>query len=246
MVAAHGGQRNARGSENLRRRREAGIPERLRGLDLSGQVAVQADEIGLLLRSAADQQAEDRVARMDVVDDPEIDLLLRRIERCDGVGLVFEDVAAESLVEDDALVAFVEDDAPLHDAVTVGRAGFQSADAHAVHASDALASEVRIAEFRTFGGIEVRTVVRGQLHPSGGIRRRTPYDGEAFVGHVQQIGAVLHADAGLCGSCGRRQEEAQQQDRSFHSERGFVRGSKVCFYFLFSNYELEKPEIETK
>ena len=183
---------------------------------------------------------------MDVVDDPEIDLLLRRIERRDGVGLVFEDVVAESLVEDDALVAFVEDDAPLHDAVTVGRAGLQTADAHAVHASDALAPEVRIVEFRAFRGIEMRTVVRGQLHPSGGVRRRAPDDGETLFRHILQVGAVFDADAGLCECRGCRQEGGPQQNDSFHSESSFVRCPKLCFYFLFSNCRLGKTEMETK
>ena len=143
---------------------------------------------------------------MDVVDDPEIDPLLRRIEGRYGVGFVFEDVVAETLVENDAFVAFVEDDAPLHDAVTVGRAGLQAADADAVHAPDALAPEVRVVEFGAFGGVEVRAVVRGQLHPSGGIRRRVPDDGEALLRHVLQVGAVFDAYAGLCERRGRRQE----------------------------------------
>jgi hypothetical protein len=182
---------------------------------------------------------------MDVVDDPEIDPFLRGVEGRYGEGFVFEDVAAVTVVEDDAFVAFVEDDAPLHDAVTVGRAGLQSADAYAVHASYALASEVRIVEFRTFGGVEVRPVVRGQFHPSGGVGRRTPYDGEALFRHVLQVGAVLYAYAGLCECRGGHQECAQQQGYLFHSESGFVRSSKLCFYFLFSNYRGVKTGMET-
>lgn len=167
---------------------------------------VQAEEVGLLLGGGADQSAEDRILRMDVVDDPEIDRSCAGSRVVTGVGLVFEDVVAETLVENDALVAFVEDDAPLHDAVTVGRAGLQAADADAVHAPDALAPEVRVVEFGAFGGVEVRAVVRGQLHPSGGICRRVPDDGEALLRHVLQVGAVFDAYAGLCEHRGRRQE----------------------------------------
>ena len=183
---------------------------------------------------------------MDVVDDPEIDPFLRGVEGCYGEGFVFEDVASVTVVEDDAFVAFVEDDAPLHDAVAVGCAGLQPADAYAVHAPDALASEMRIMEFRTFGGVEVRPVVRGQFHPSGGVGRRTPYDGEALFRHVLQIGAVLYADAGLCECRGRHQECAQQQGYLFHSESSFVRCPKLCFYFLFSNYRGVKTGMETE
>ena len=55
-------------------------------------------------------------------------------------GLAPVHFAAVPVVEDDAPVALVQDDSPLHDAVAVGRAGLEPFDPHPVHASDATKS----------------------------------------------------------------------------------------------------------
>lgn len=87
----------------------------------------------------------------------------RRVEGPDGVGLAPEHLAAVPVVEDDALVALVQDDSPLHDAVAVGRAGPESFDPHLVHASDAAKSEVRVVIPGPLGRVEVRSVHRGEF-----------------------------------------------------------------------------------
>lgn len=102
VVAARHDEGDARGCEYLRCRPEAGVPERLLGFGLAGQVAVQADEVRLGFGGLLDQQLENGVAGVDVVDHPEIDLFLCRVEGSDGVGLAPVHFAAVPVVEDDA------------------------------------------------------------------------------------------------------------------------------------------------
>ena len=240
VVAARHGERNARGREDVRCRREAGIPERLLGLGLAGQVAVQADEIRTGLGGVPDQQLENGVAGVDVVDHPEIDFFLRRVEGPDGVGLAPEHFAAVPVVEDDALVALVQDDSPLHDAVAVGRAGPESFDPHLVHASDAAKSEVRVVIPGPLGRVEVRSVHRGEFDPADGVVHRVPDDREAVFGDIQYIGSVGDAHrrrhGGLGEGGGRQQKRAQQQGKSFHGESCIGSSFKGMFLFSFIQF----------
>ena len=240
VVAARHGEGDARGREYLRCRPEAGVPERLLGLGLAGQVAVQADEVRLGFGGLLDQQLENGVAGVDVVDHPEIDLFLCRVEGSDGVGLAPVHFAAVPVVEDDAPVALVQDDSPLHDAVAVGRAGLESFDPHPVHASDATKSEMRVVIPGPFGRVEVRSVHRGEFDPADGVGLRVPDDREAVFGDIQYIGSVCDAyrrrHGGLGEGGGRQQERAQQQGKSFHGESCIGSKSKGMFLFSFIQF----------
>lgn len=190
--------------------------------------------------ASLDQQLENGVAGVDVVDHPEIDLFLCRVEGSDGVGLAPVHFAAVPVVEDDAPVALVQDDSPLHDAVAVGRAGLESFDPHPVHASDAAKSEMRVVIPGPFGRVEVRSVHRGEFDPADGVGLRVPDDREAVFGDIQYIGSVCDAyrrrHGGLGEGGGRQQERAQQQGKSFHGESCIGSKSKGMFLFSFIQF----------
>ena len=165
---------------------------------------------------------------------------LCRVEGSDGVGLAPVHFAAVPVVEDDAPVALVQDDSPLHDAVAVGRAGLESFDPHPVHASDAAKSEMRVVIPGPFGRVEVRSVHRGEFDPADGVGLCVPDDREAVFGDIQYIGSVCDAyrrrHGGLGEGGGRQQERAQQQGKSFHGESCIGSKSKGMFLFSFIQF----------
>ena len=97
-------------------------------------------------------------------------------------------VHAVPVVEDDAPVALVQDDSPLHDAVAVGFARFESADAHPVQFAQTPPSEQRVVVFGAIDGIEVRSVIGGPFDPRRRVRRCRPDYGESVLGHVLEVG----------------------------------------------------------
>ena len=188
VVAARHDERNARRGEQLRRRCEESFEKRLLRFDRIQQVAVQAYEVGLLARCVPDKQPEDGIAAVDVVHHPEFQLVPVRAGRCDGIGRVFEYVAAVALAQYDPFVAFVAEHGLLHDAVAVGFARFESADAHPVQFAQTPPSEVRVVVFGAFDGIEVRSVIGGRFDPRRRVRRCRPDYGESVLGHVLEVG----------------------------------------------------------
>ena len=101
---------------------------------------------------------------------------------------MFEYVAAVALAQYDPFVAFVAEHGLLHDAVAVGFARFESADAHPVQFAQTPPSEVRVVVFGAFDGLEVLSVIGGRLDPRRRVRRCRPDYGESVLGHVLEVG----------------------------------------------------------
>ena len=110
---------------------------------------------------------------------------------------MFEYVAAVAFAQNDPFVAFVAEHGLLHDAVTVGLARFESADANPVLSAQTPPPEVRVVIFGAFGCIEMRSVVGCRLDPRRRVRRCRPDYGESVLGHILEIGASGDACRGL-------------------------------------------------
>lgn len=218
MVAARHVERRI-GGEELRRRGEVVIHQLALGVDRRGHVAVEADEVVLAGLHVLVENAQDRVVLVHVVHHREGDLALRAVERRHLEGLVPQDVAAEALAEDDALAAFVHQHAVLHHPVTVGGGGFESAHRHHMELSDRTAAVEHLIVFRTFGVVEMRTVVGCDLDPRDGVDVGGPNHRELPLAHRLEVGAGDDMHRRLRGGRHRQREQEGCQkkvEKSFH------------------------------
>ena len=221
MVAARGDDRNARRGEDAPDRSQITVVQRLFGLDAAHHVAVQTHEVRTGFRGVGDQAPQDRVARMDIVHDPEVDALLSGVERPDRIGFVTENVASVTVAEDHADVAFVADDALLHDPISVGGVRRKPVHADAVQVPDRAAPLEGLVIFRAFAGVEMAPVVGGYLHPGCRVGRRGPHDGETRGGYLLYIGGLCDADRSLCAEPREAASQYDEEKQFFHGSSRF-------------------------